>query len=249
MQIPLSETDISVVRGMVESLTAADHQFGGGFARLTADSFLREVIQPRLAAPGPYAVLRSFKVVAVELQARVAWMHLDVADGAAARAAARTAFSLAQESEELALCSWAMAMSALLETWLGNTAAASGYGHAAVGLAAGGPQLVAAFAHGKLARARAAAHDRDSAVDNLAKARTLFEAASPKEDESVPGAIRASYSPAYLLDEEAHCYRDLGVVFPNCLGRLLTAALPSRANAPPAAPVHDAPTRRTPPSR
>jgi len=210
-QVPLSETDIVVVRGMVESLTAADHQFGGGFARITADSFLREVIQPRLTAPGSSYMLLAFKAVATELQIRVAWMHLDVADGAAARTAARNAFKLAQESEDLAVCSWAMAMSALLETWLGNTAAASGFGHAAVGLAADGPRLVQAFAQGKLARALAAAGNRDGALDGLAKARSLFEAAQPHEDELVPATIRDSYSPAYLLDEEAHCYRDLGM--------------------------------------
>jgi hypothetical protein len=69
-------------------------------------------------------MLLAFKAVAAELQIRVAWMRLDIADGGAARTAARNAFKLAQESEDLAVCSWAMAMSALLETWLGNTAAA-----------------------------------------------------------------------------------------------------------------------------
>jgi transcriptional regulator with XRE-family HTH domain/tetratricopeptide (TPR) repeat protein len=211
IQIPLSRTDISVVRGMVESLTAADHQFGGGFARCTADSFLREVIQPRLAAPGPNRMLLGFKAAAAELQIRVAWMHLDVADDTAARAAARKAFTLAQESEDLAMCSWVMAMSALLETWLGSTAAASSFGYAAVGLATDGPRLVQAFAQGKLARALAAGGDCNGALAGLAKARTLFETAQPHEDELVPGTIRDSYSSAYLLDEEAHCYRDLGM--------------------------------------
>jgi hypothetical protein len=209
-QVPLSETDVSVVRGMLESLTAADHQFGGGFARRTAGSFLFEVIRPRLAAPGPGGVLLNFKAVAAELQVRVAWMHLDVADQAAARAAARDAFRLAQESEDLALCSWVMAMSALLETWLGNTAAACSYGQAAAGLAAGGPRLVRAFAQGKLARALAAAGDRDGALAALSQARSEFESARPHEDARLPTAVRDGYSAAYLLDEEAHCFRDLG---------------------------------------
>jgi tetratricopeptide (TPR) repeat protein len=209
-QVPLSETDVSVVRGMLESLTAADHQFGGGFARRTADSFLIEVIQPRLAAPGPGGVTLRFKAVAAELQVRIAWMHLDVADHAAARDAARDAFRLAQESEDLGMCSWVMAMSALLETWLGNTSAACAYGQAAVGLAAGGPRLVRAFAQGKLARALAAAGDRDGALAALTQARSLFESARPDEDERLPEAIRDGYSAAYLLDEEAHCCRDLG---------------------------------------
>jgi tetratricopeptide (TPR) repeat protein len=137
-------------------------------------------------------------------------MHLDVADQAAARAAARDAFRLAQESEDLAVCSWAMAMSALLETWLGNTTAARAFGQAAVGLAAGGPRLVQAFAQGKLARALAAAGDSDGALAALSEARSLFESAQSHEDELVPGTIKDSYSAAYVLDEEAHCFRDLG---------------------------------------
>jgi transcriptional regulator with XRE-family HTH domain len=210
-RVPLSETDVSVVRGMLDSLTAADHQFGGGFARRTADSFLLEVIRPRLAAPGAGSVPRVFKAVAAELQIRVAWMHLDVADQGAARAAARDAFRLAQESEDLTVCSWVMAMSALLETWLGNTAAACAFGQAAVGLAAGSPRLVRAFAQGKLARALAAAGDSSGTLAALSQARSLFEAARPHEDERIPAAIRdGGYSAAYILDEEAHCFRDLG---------------------------------------
>ena len=102
-------------------------------------------------------------------------MHLDVADQPGARGALRDAFRLAQESEDLAVCSWAMAMNALLETWLGNTAVARAYGHAAVGIAAGGPRLVQAFAQGKLARALAAAGNRDGALTALTAARSLFD--------------------------------------------------------------------------
>ena len=209
-QLPLSETDVSVVRGMLASLTAADHQFGGGFARRTAGSFLTEVVQPRLAAPGPASVLRSFRAAAAEFQVRIAWMHLDVADHAGARAAAREAFRLAQESEDLAVCSWAMAMNALLETWLGSTVTARAYGQAAVGLAADGPSLVRAFAQGKLARALAAAGDSDGALESLSQARSLFDVARPSEDERVPEPVRDGYSGAYVLDEEAHCFRDIG---------------------------------------
>lgn len=209
-RVPMSETDVSVARGMLASLTAADHQFGGGFARRTADIFLAEVIRPRLAAPGPGGVLREFRAVAAEFGIRVAWMHLDVADEAGARDAAREAFRLAQESEDLAVCSWAMAMGALLETWLGNPAAACAYGQAASGLADGGPRLVQAFARGKLARALAAAGDGGGALGALSQARSLYESARPGEDELVPSAIRDGYSGAYLLDEEAHCFRDVG---------------------------------------
>lgn len=209
--VPVTEADISAVRGMLAALTAADHQFGGGFARRTAGEFLEEAVKPRLAVPGSGEVPSQFRAAAAEFQMRVAWMHLDVADPDGARAAAQEAFKLAQQSKDMALCSWAMAMCALLETWQGNTAAAVAYGHAGVGLSTGGPRRVQAFAHGKLARALAAARDSDGAQAALAAARTLFESARPIEDERVPETIRDDYSDAYLLDEESHCFRDLGM--------------------------------------
>jgi tetratricopeptide (TPR) repeat protein len=101
-------------------------------------------------------------------------------------------------------------MCALLETWLGNAAAACAYGQAASGLAADGPRLVQAFARGKLARALAAAGDSDRALAALSQARSLFESAQPHEDELLPATIRDGYSGAYVLDEEAHCFRDVG---------------------------------------
>lgn len=207
---PVSETDISVIRNMLASLTATDHQFGGGFARRAAGSFLLEVVQPRLSAPGPQRVRGPMHAVAAEFQMRVAWMHLDVADARAARSAAREAFSSAQRSEDLATGAWVMSMSALLETWLGNPVAAVAYAHAGVGFATSGPHLVKAFAHGKLARALASKGEGSDAKRALAQARRLFESAPADEAERVPTTIHDGYSDAYLLDEEAHCYRDLG---------------------------------------
>jgi transcriptional regulator with XRE-family HTH domain len=210
-RIPVTATDIVIVRDMLASLTAVDHQRGGGFARYTADTFFREVIKPRLAAPGPNGLLIQFRAAAAEFQIRTAWMHLDVADHAGARAAAREACGLAQQSGDLAVCSWTLAMSALLETWLGNTATAVAYGHTAVGLATGGPPLVRAFAHGKLARALAASGDSGKAQAALVTASSLFDSARSHDDDRVPEAIRDGYSGAYILDEEAHCFRDLGM--------------------------------------
>ena len=210
-RIPVSEADISAIRAMLTSLTTTDHQFGGGFARRTASDFLDEIVRPRLAAPGPDNIQRPFKATAAEFQMRIAWMHLDVADVSGARAAAREAFSLAQQSGDLGVCAWAMAMTALLETWLGDTRAAVAYGHAGTGLAVGGPHLVQAFAQGKLARALAAAGDASGAQRALVIARSEFDAAHSGQDELVPDTIRNSYDGAYILDEEAHCFRDLGL--------------------------------------
>lgn len=210
-RMPVTAADIAIVRDMLASLTAVDHQRGGGFARHTADTFFREVIKPRLAAPGPDSILVQFRAAAAEFRIRTAWMHLDMADYPGARAAARGAFSLAQQSGDLAVCSWAMAMSALLETWQGDTAAAVAYGHTAVGLANSGPPLVQAFAHGKLARALAASGDSGGAQAALSAASSLFDSGRSRDDDRVPEAIRDGYSGAYVLDEEAHCFRDLGM--------------------------------------
>lgn len=208
--VPVGETDIAVIRGMLSSLTAADHQFGGGFARRAAAGFLVEVVQPRLAAPGPLNVRGPLNALAAEFEMRVAWMHLDMGDAEGARGAARQAFRRAQESADMATCSWVMSMSALLETWLGNPKAAVAYAHAGVGFASDGPDLVGAFAYGKLARALAFKGDASEALWALRQARELFERAPDSQAELVPSTIRDGYNGAYVLDEEAHCYRDLG---------------------------------------
>jgi len=70
---------------------------------------------------------------------------------------------------------------------------------------------VRAFAHGKLARALAAAGDGDGAQHALLVARAEFDSAYPGQYERVPETIRNSYDAAYVLDEEAHCFRDMGL--------------------------------------
>lgn len=205
----VNENDIAVIQGMLVSLSAADHQFGGGFAQRTANCFMLEVVRPRLQAPGRTELRNRLSGIAAEFEMRIAWMCLDVADAHGARSAARDAFRLAQDSDDLATCSWVMSMCALQETWLSNPRRAIAYGQAAIGLASSAPTLVKAFAQGKLARALATSGDRHGTIAALTTARSLFELASGAND-GVPSTIRDTYSSAYLLDEEAHCYRDLG---------------------------------------
>jgi hypothetical protein len=207
---PLTEADLSVIRAMLAALTATDHQFGGGYARRAATAYLTEVIEPRLAARGPQSIRGDLLRVASEFGIRVAWMHLDVADDAAARRTANLAFTWALESGDLSCSGWAMSMCALLETWIGEQRRALAYARAAVGLAQDAPPLIRAFTCGKLARALALTGDRAGTERALGDARDAFDAAADGDATPVVETVRESYSVAYLVDEEAHCYRDIG---------------------------------------
>lgn len=209
-QQPLTDADVPVIRTMLSALTATDHQFGGGYARRAATAFLTDVIEPRLAAPGPQSMRLELFRAASEFGIRVAWMHLDVADDAAARRSANLAFQWAQESGDLCCSGWVMSMSALLETWIGEPRRAVAYARAAVALTRDSPPLVRAFVHGKLARAHALTGQRAETDRALGQARDAFDAAAGTDVTLVPETVRESYGLAYLLDEEAHCYRDIG---------------------------------------
>lgn len=206
---PLTDADTTVIRGMLTALTASDHQFGGGYARRAAVSFLADAIEPRLHTPGPETVRQDLLRVASEFGVRVAWMHLDVADDTTARRTINQAFRWAQDSGDLACAAWVMAMCALQETWIGVPGRALAYAQAAVGLAHGAAPLIRAFAYGKLARARALTGDRAGMLSALGAARDLFDAA-PLDGGPALETVKDSYNLAYLLDEEAHCYRDVG---------------------------------------
>jgi hypothetical protein len=207
---PLAEADMSAIRTMLGALTASDHRFGGGYARRAASAFLAEVVEPRFAASGPEAMRQDLFRVASEFGIRVAWMHLDVADGAAARRTANLAFQWAQESGDLSCSGWAMSMCSLLETWMGERGRALAYARAAVDLAQNAPALIRAFSCGKLARALALRGDRVGAERALGDARDAFDAAADADVTLVPETVQESYGLAYLVDEEAHCYRDIG---------------------------------------
>jgi len=209
-QQPLTDADVPVIRAMLSALTATDHQFGGGHARRAATAFLTDVIEPRLAARGPQSVRLELLRAASEFGIRVAWMHLDVADDAAARRSANLAFQWGQESGDLSCSGWVMSMCALLETWIGEPRRALAYARAAVGLTQDSPPLVRAFTYGKLARAHALAGERAETDRVLGQARDAFDASADTDVTLVPETVRESYSLAYLLDEEAHCYRDIG---------------------------------------
>lgn len=206
---PLTTADVLVIRGMLHALTASDHLFGGGYALRAATSFLADVIEPRLNAPGPLEVRRDLLRVASEFGVRVAWMHLDVADDTTARRTANQAFQWAQNSEDLTCSAWVMSMCALQETWMGAPSRALAYAQAAVGLAHTAPSLIRAFTYGKLGRARALTGDREGTLRALAAARDAFDAGT-QADAPMLDTVQDSYTLAYLLDEEAHCYRDIG---------------------------------------
>jgi hypothetical protein len=206
MSRPTTVADVRVIREMLVSLTAADHQFGGGHARVATTAFLRDVVAPRLHAPADRQVCRSVFAVASEFALRAAWMHLDVGDAAMSRRLMGAALGWAHEAGDMALQAWILAMRSLQETWLVQPGGALAYAAAAVAIAPHAPADVHAFVLGKQARAFAIAGDGHEAERALGQARDLFASC----DEQSALTVRSGYGWAYMQDEEAHCYRDVG---------------------------------------
>ena len=102
-------TDVGVIRGMLDALTALDCQFGGRHSRQYATAYLSEVVRPRLNAHGKEQVLRSFFAVAVEFALRVASMNLDAGHTLASRQILGTASSIAHQTGDLSLEAWVLA--------------------------------------------------------------------------------------------------------------------------------------------
>ncbi len=202
-------SDVETIRQMLIAITAADYQFGGGFARETALGFLEQVVQPRLAAHATDEVRTALFVTAAEFAERVAWMHLDVLQARPARQLMGLAFGWAQETNDIALLAWVLAMRGLQEIWLGNTAQALAYTAGAAGMAEHVHPGVRAYVLGKHARALALTGDRRATEAVLGQVRDCMDRAQqPPMSHPV---VRDGYGMAYLLDEEAHCYRDLGL--------------------------------------
>src|SRR5260370_42649923 len=69
--------DVAVIRGMLDSLTASDRQFGGAHALAYAMDYLRTIVMPRLDAQSDDRALQDLYAVTVEFQLRAASMQMD----------------------------------------------------------------------------------------------------------------------------------------------------------------------------
>ncbi|WP_267593010.1 helix-turn-helix transcriptional regulator [Carbonactinospora thermoautotrophica] len=203
----VTTADVAVIRDMLRAIKGSDHQLGGGYARETAVHYLNQVIIPRLHARADEEVRRELFSAATEFAACVAWMHQDVGRHHEARQLFGQAFSWAQETGDHVLAAWVLSLRGLQEVWIGDAEQALGFTSGAVGLSYRATPIARAFILGKHARALALTGDKAETQRVLGQVRDSYEQAGARTEPT----WTSSYGWAYLRDEEAHCYRELGL--------------------------------------
>ncbi|MGW6454685.1 hypothetical protein ACWF94_01955 [Streptomyces sp. NPDC055078] len=206
-QVAATGGDVQVIRSMLTSLTASDHQFGGGHARSYATDYLLRVVQPRLHSAMSTAVREELFQTAAEFAVRVAWMHFDVGQTRDSGRFLALALAAAQELDDPTLVGWVLSMRGLQSIWAGDVDRALSYTDGASGLAGRAPWKARAFITGKAALATSLTGDQAATLALLGQVRGFLE----KAGGSGEPAWSEIYDLAYLRDEEGNCYRNLGM--------------------------------------
>ncbi|MEU3985133.1 hypothetical protein AB0F77_34570 [Streptomyces sp. NPDC026672] len=179
---PLTSGDVVVIRSMLTSLTASDHQFGGGHARAYAIDYLQQVVQPRLHTHMSDPVRCEMFQIAAEFAVRVAWMHFDVGQNDVSGRFLALALATSQEADDRTLTAWVLAMRGLQSV------------------------KARAFIIGKAALAASLAKEEAATLSLLGQAREFYDKAGGTDEP----AWSEIYDEAYVRDEEGNCYRNLG---------------------------------------
>lgn len=196
---PLTNRDVEVIRGMLDSLTASDRQFGGNRTLEYATDYLRGIILPRLSAVGPDLVIRDLHAVACEFTLRLASMYADAGHPRESRRMLGASFPLAEETGDPSWTAWVLARRGEQHLDDHDPAQAVAYTAAAVAMAASAPPGARGFITSKHALALAARGDRTGAERMLGEARDAWNAAGAIPE---PAWMR-SYGIAHATHDEA----------------------------------------------
>ena len=214
-------TDVGVIRGMLDALTASDRQFGGRHSRQYATAYVSEFVRPRLNAHGKEQVLRSFFAVAVEFTLRVASMNLDAGHTLASRQLLGIASSIAHQTDDLSLEAWVLARygeqeihGAMLARRRGDVKTVRDHIERAVAytggaeiLAASAPPAARAFIFAKRALALSMTGERAITQRALGEVWRSYDNLGKSEE---PAWMRV-YEWGHLRHEEGRCYYNLGM--------------------------------------
>ncbi|MGH3194339.1 MAG: hypothetical protein ACRDNT_00070 [Streptosporangiaceae bacterium] len=203
---PLTNRDVEVIRGMLDSLTASDRQFGGNRTLEYATDYLRGIILPRLSAVGPELVIRDLHAVACEFTLRLASMYADAGHPRESRRMLGASFPLAEETGDPSWTAWVLARRGEQHLDDDDPVQAVAYTSAAVAMAASAPSRARGFITSKYALALAARGDRTGAERVLGEARDAWNAAG----EIAEPAWMRSYGIAHATHDEARARLRLG---------------------------------------
>ncbi|MCX4584601.1 transcriptional regulator [Streptomyces sp. NBC_01481] len=203
-------SDVEAVRAMTAALTELDHRFGSGHVRPVVVHYLNSVVSGLLSGSYRESVGRELFAAAARLTELAGYMAVDTGQPGLAQRYYIQALRLAQAAGDRGYGGYVLAASmSHLAAQLGNPREIAQLARAAQEGARGRvtPRAQAMFLAAE-ARGHALLGDARTCHEVAAKAVRALEQAEPSAGDD-PAWI-AHFNQAYLADELAHCYRDLG---------------------------------------
>ncbi|ALC22534.1 transcriptional regulator [Streptomyces pristinaespiralis] len=206
----VGQPDVDAVRAMTAALTEMDHRFGSGHVRPVVVHYLNSVVSGMLSGSYREAVGRDLFAAAARLTELAGYMAVDTGQPGLAQRYYIQALRLAQAAGDRAYGGYVLAASmSHLAAELGNPREIAQLARAAQEGARGRvtPRVQAMF-HAAEARGHALLGDARTCHEAAGRALAALERTEPDTGDD-PDWI-AHFDGAYLADELAHCYRDLG---------------------------------------
>ncbi|MEU3920962.1 transcriptional regulator [Streptomyces sp. NPDC029004] len=203
-------SDVEAVRAMTAALTELDHRFGSGHVRPVVVHYLNSVVSGLLSGSYRESVGRELFAAAARLTELAGYMAVDTGQPGLAQRYYIQALRLAQAAGDRGYGGYVLAASmSHLAAQLGNPREIAQLARAAQEGARGRvtPRAQAMFLAAE-ARGHALLGDARTCHEVAGKAVRALEQAEPSTGDD-PAWI-AHFDRAYLADELAHCYRDLG---------------------------------------
>ncbi|MEU0526680.1 transcriptional regulator [Streptomyces niveus] len=206
----VGDSDVAAVAAMTSALVELDHRFGSGHVRPVVVHYLNSVVSGLLSGSYREAVGRRLFATVARLTELAGYMAVDTGQPGLAQRYYIQALRLAQAAGDRGYGGYVLAASmSHLAAQLGNPREIAQLARAAQEGARGHvtPRAQAMFLAAE-ARGHALMGDVNQCHAVAGRALTALEHADPEGGDD-PVWI-AHYDHAYLADELAHCYRDLG---------------------------------------
>ncbi|MET9427287.1 MULTISPECIES: transcriptional regulator [unclassified Streptomyces] len=203
-------SDVDAVRAMTDALVELDHRFGSGHVRPVVVHYLNSVVSGLLAGSYRDAVGRQLFGAVARLTELAGYMAVDTGQPGLAQRYYIQALRLAQAAGDRGYGGYVLAASmSHLAAQLGNPREIAQLARAAQEGARGQvtPRAEAMFLAAE-ARGHALLGDARTCQEVVGRAVAALDRADPEAGDD-PAWI-AHFDHAYLADELAHCYRDLG---------------------------------------
>jgi hypothetical protein len=203
----IGPSDVYALRAAAKVFRDLDHQFGSGYVRSIVVHYLDDVVAEMLMGTYPERTGRALFSAAAQITELAGYMAVDTGRHGLAQRYYIQALRLSQAAGDRAYGGYVLAAGmSHLAGQLGSPREITQLARAASeGARDQATPTVRAMFHAAEARGHAVLGDVRSCEAALARAAAEMEKSNPQED---PDWIR-HFTPAYLSDEFAHCYRDL----------------------------------------